>query len=296
MYNQPTGTYSSRNRRRYSNAAATNTFGASTTTASGTRYTVKTLGNPASMGDVEISVVGTTFGSEINKVQQNQNQYSRYTPDAGVSYPAGTTLSIRAVPASGFRFVQWRSNVDGLGGTSGKTSSMNPITVKLTKNVWFEACFDKALSTPTRTIAVDCDKNAGKVVANGLVDGQMTAAQGSTVTLEAVPNQGYKFVEWKGYPVSGNARNPVSFSVNNNYAIRAVFASTGTPDPNTDDPHNEEPGGGGGGGNGGGSPFAPPQVPPSAGTVETIVAYAKKYWWALLIAAYLIFKDRKGGK
>lgn len=205
----------------------------------------------------------------------------------------GNRYRVKASASKGFRFVEFQTNLDGVGGTV-----QNPLEFVLSKDTRIVAVFQKALnvSQPNRTAKVSWDGKMGRVNGNSLVTspevregvGTVSATQGSSVTLTASPLAGYRFVKWHGAPVEGKTSTTVSFPMNSDYSIRAEFAAN---DP--------VPGSGGGGVNIGGggaeNPENPAEEPASVRKDSGVMAFVKKWWWALLIAAFFIYKEREGG-
>ncbi len=269
--NSYSGAYS----RRFSNYTASD----KTSRGTGT-YSLSVVSADPSMGTVGyIELVPISPFSSATQAQQ-------------VSVRGGQASGkhFRAVAKAepGCHFVQWKTNIDGVGNTD-----QNPIEFALTKDTSLVACFAKdfAGSPDNNKVAnVSWDSKMGSVNGDGLVlssearasSGQLAAAQGSTVSLTASPLAGYKFVAWHGAPVEGKTSKTVSFQMNANYAIRAEFASE------------KQSTGGGGTGGGGTDPETPSVVSP-AGTGFGLMSFVKKWWWAILIVAYIVYKDRKGG-
>ena len=240
----------------------------------------------------EVSVLQLTAESPL----QSESAVQQNTPASRGAAASGHTYRATAKAFEGYRFIQWQTNIDGVGNTS-----RNPLEFKLTKDTWLVARFEKLPTSQqqTRTANVSWDGKMGRVSGNGLVlddsgranSGVLSATQGSSVTLTASPLAGYHFVKWHGAPIEGKTSAKITFQMNNNYTIGAEFAAD---EPGT--------GTGGGGGNviggGGGSITDTPQ-PITESTVakkETgVKAFVKKWWWAILIVAYVVYKERKGG-
>jgi len=119
-------------------------------------------------------------------------------------YKFGTEVQLTANPAKGWKFVKWTGDLSG---------SENPtqITVDTTKKV--AAVFEKksyGLNITTQgegSVAKDPDQTE--------YDYQ------TSVSLQADPDTGYKFVKWQGDIASTD--NPVSITVDTTKAIMAVF-------------------------------------------------------------------------
>lgn len=266
--------YSGAYSRRFSNYTASDTYSLSVVSADPSMGTV---------GYIELVPI-----SPFSSATQAQQVSVRGGQASGKHFRAVA----KANP--GCHFVQWKTNIDGVGNTD-----QNPIEFALTKDTSLVACFAKdfAGSPDNNKVAnVSWDSKMGSVNGDGLVlssearasSGQLAAAQGSTVSLTASPLDGYKFVAWHGAPVEGKTSKTVSFQMNANYTIRAEFASEkqSTGGGGT---------GGGGGTSGGGTDPETPSVVSPAGTGFSLMSFVKKWWWAILIVAYIVYKDRKGG-
>ena len=127
-----------------------------------------------------------------------------------------------------------------------------------------------------------------------------TVIPGTTVKLTAEPDAGYHFEGWRGAPVEGVTSQSVNIKVSNNLNVSAVFAPD-TPgehhDLGSDHDHdaekpngylNQPPGGGTG-------VLAFLGVNPMQGE-SNLRAFVRKYWWAILIVAYIAYKEWKGAR
>lgn len=124
------------------------------------------------------------------------------------TYNENTPVTLYAYPDSGYIFKRWT-----VGGDTVSTSS--PYSFTLTGNVTVTPVFARAY-----TITV----NAG---ANGSVTGGGTYEEGSTVTITATADRGYKFSAWN----DSNTSNPRTITVSGNATYTATFeASTGATD------------------------------------------------------------------
>lgn len=116
--------------------------------------------------------------------------------------------------------------------------------------------------------------------------GIATVAEGDTVTLTATANAGYHFVRWNG-PVTGkNTSNPVDVKMTQHCEVIAVFAPD-MPGEHHDlggdhDHDAEKPTG--------------YQHEPQGGIVDQVKPFVKKWWWAILIVAYIAYKEWKGAR
>jgi uncharacterized repeat protein (TIGR02543 family) len=126
------------------------------------------------------------------------------TPDK-TSYASGETVTLQAVPNAGYKFVSWSGDLSG---------TANPTTLMMNSNKSVTASF----VANTYTLSV--------TAANGTVTktpDKTSYTSGETVTLQAVPNAGYKFVGWSG-DLTGTA-NPATLVMNSNKSVTASFAA-----------------------------------------------------------------------
>lgn len=118
------------------------------------------------------------------------------TISGGGTKTAGTTITLTANPATGYEFKQW----------SDKNTS-NPRITTVTGNTTYTAQFTKK----SYTISVSGT--------NGAVTGGGTYEYGTTATLTATPNTGYKFVRWN----DNNTQNPRTITVTGDTTYTAYF-------------------------------------------------------------------------
>jgi hypothetical protein len=129
-------------------------------------------------------------------------------------FSAGTSATIAAVPASGFRFVRWTMN--GV-----LVTINNPHTFPVTMDVELVAVFEALPAAHAITLSGG---------ANGSVVGAGSYVVNTQATVAAVPNTGYQFVNWTTASkeiVSLN--NPHTFTVTGPVALVANFEVI--PDP-----------------------------------------------------------------
>lgn len=273
--------------RRFSNASTTD---GNDNTGASKAFTITRSVNNEAYGTVELLVkvpVGTP-GSETPSVTTS----SRFTIGSA-SYPAGSTVKVTAKPNPGFRFISW-NNGDYPSGMNQASS----FTVELTRSMHFNANFERLPET-MRTVHVNWDPEMGRVNAGTSMNGNdIIVSSGATVNLTATPKAGYHFVKWNGAPVNGKTTPEVSFCVNNDYNITAVFAPDGSTTPTGETTDTPLTGGGSGGGGSQGS--APGVTVATADTADTDLlgkakAFVKKWWWAILIVGYIVYKEKKGG-
>jgi hypothetical protein len=111
---------------------------------------------------------------------------------------------IEATPNAGYRFVQWN---DGI--------THNPRTITVTQDTAFVAEFALII---TYQVTVTANDNT-----MGSVSGAGGYPQDSVVTIGAVPNAGYQFVQWN----DGITTNPRTITVTQDTAFVAEFEAIG---------------------------------------------------------------------
>ena len=160
-----------------------------------------------------ISVVvmsDTTFTAFF---EENDSTQTYYTVTAEVNdtamghvlgageYVEGATVTLVAVPHTGYRFVSWSNN-----------ETTATITFVATSDVTLTATFE---AIPTYTVTVNYDATMGQV--NGIPEGEVL--EGTSVTLTAVPNDGFRFVSWN----TGETTPAITFVVTEDVTYTATF-------------------------------------------------------------------------
>ncbi len=108
------------------------------------------------------------------------------------------TISFRADATNGYRFVRW---------SDGNTE--NPRTLLLTQDTYLTAEFE----TSVCNVNVWCDTTRGFVIGNGAY------SYGTTVTLSAHANEGYRFARWS----DNVTENPRTITLYHDMTLRADF-------------------------------------------------------------------------
>lgn len=133
----------------------------------------------------------------------------------GGTYANRTSVNLTATPNTGYRFVQWQ---DG--------NKDNPRNITVTGNATYIAYFEKLSYTISEAISPS---------EGGTITGDGTYEYGSTPTLTAIPNTGYKFVRWN----DGNTSASRVITVTGDATYTAYFeklkfnVTIEAPDPNT---------------------------------------------------------------
>lgn len=130
------------------------------------------------------------------------------TTSGGGTCAYGDAVTVTAVPASGYQFVNWTQ-----GGTAVSTNSSYSFTV--TGNRSLTANFSQI----TYTVALSSAPAAG-----GTSGGAGTYGSGTTATVTATPATGYRFVNWTQGGTAASANPVYSFPVTANITLVANFA------------------------------------------------------------------------
>ncbi len=125
-------------------------------------------------------------------------------------YKEGQAVTLTAVPNEGWRFVNWTEN-----GSAVSTDAEYSFTASADRSL--TANFEP-IPTTCYTVSASANPTEG-----GTVSGAGEYEQGATVTLSAVPNEGWRFVNWteNGDTVSTNAA--YSFTASADRSLTANF-------------------------------------------------------------------------
>ena len=121
-------------------------------------------------------VVGTFYTVTANA---NDPAMGEITGNDG-QYTAGATATLTAVPAAGYKFVNWTVGEE--------TKTENPLTLTVNSDLTVTANF---AALPQYTITATAND-----AAMGAVTGAGTYYEGEEVTLKAIANTGHEFVDW----------------------------------------------------------------------------------------------------
>ena len=150
---------------------------------------------------VTFTTAGGTTPTFTITVQSNNEAWGTVT--GGGTYNEGTVVNLTAIPADGYRFVQWND-----------ANTENPRSVTVTANATYIATFE---AIPTYTITAMANNPAW-----GTVTGGGTYQEGTEVTLTATANDGYQFVQWNDAVT--DAVRTITVTANANYV--ATFVDT----------------------------------------------------------------------
>ena len=220
----------------YATTASYTTAG-TTTNMSGYQYRCVVTGS----GGVSITSAAATLTVEAYTppttytISADVDPVEAGTVSGGGSYAAGTSVTLTATPNSGYRFVGWVED--------GTTVSTNTSYIfNADKNRSLTALFDRISSgggdsDPTSCITLPSRNTGGELKLSGRY-----AEKGETVTLTAVPDEGYELdtltvTDSKGNEIdlTDQGGNEYNFKMPaGRVTIDVTFRKTGTPLPFAD--------------------------------------------------------------
>jgi len=121
---------------------------------------------------------------------------------SGGEYSSGAQISITATPNEGYRFINWSNG-----------SNSNPISLEINSTITLTANFELI---PTFNITYESVPTEG-----GTVSGIGTYQEESSINLTAVPNDGYRFVDWS----NGSTDETITITLYSDTSITANFES-----------------------------------------------------------------------
>ena len=139
------------------------------------------------------------------------------TPGQGMfPYDLGTTVSLVATPATGYRFVSWTGDVDTI-------ASINAASTTITMNGDYSITANFELIPPVRYSLTVSSSAGGSVTAPG--QGTFSYDTGAVVSLLAAPATGYRFVNWTGNvgTVANVSAASTTATINGDGSITANF-------------------------------------------------------------------------
>ena len=132
----------------------------------------------------------------------------------GGRFNAGQTVTLRATPDAEATFVAWKLN-----NASGEVlSTANPYSFTAEANKTVCAVFQGG-PVPSYNIAVSANPAAG-----GTVSGGGTKQEGSSCTVVATPNSGYRFTGWYENGALVSSQSSYTFTVANARTLEARFS------------------------------------------------------------------------
>lgn len=159
---------------------------------------------------------------DIYRVVSATSNNSDYGSTTGAGqYKAGTLITVTATPNENYRFVNWTNN-----GTEVSTDAEYTFTVY--DDTALVANF--ALITYTVTVSAN-DSSYGTVTGGG------EYARGSNVTINAIPNSGYNFVNWTQGGIQVVTHPEYTFTILSDADFVANFVQTITITTSTSTGH-----------------------------------------------------------
>jgi hypothetical protein len=151
-----------------------------------------------------------TFTAYFSNIQQYTIEVVSANTDMGSvsgggTFNEGAQTVISALPFSGYTFKKWN---DG--------NKENPRTITVTGNATYKAYFQKN-DVESYTLTLICNTEEGSVSGGGVY------AEGSSVTIQAFPKEGFEFDFWN----DGNTDNPRTVTMTSDLTLVAFFKNTG---------------------------------------------------------------------
>nr|QBN22563.1 hypothetical protein [uncultured archaeon] len=135
-------------------------------------------------------------------------------------YKAGTEVTLTAKPAEGYSFHSWGGDASG---------SQNPTTVVMNSDKHVTASFDEIKPKYVTLEMSSSPPKGGSISITEEVRPMGPAAfpKGTEVTVEAFPNEGYRFSHWTGD--AGGTEKVKKITMSRDKQITAVFEEAKTP-------------------------------------------------------------------
>ncbi|ARI76245.1 InlB B-repeat-containing protein [Halobacillus mangrovi] len=125
---------------------------------------------------------------------------------SGNEFKEGSNVQLTAKPQEGWVFKGWSGDISGSSAT---------VTVSMDQDKTIQAIFEKKPEPETYSLSTS-------VIGEGTVNTSRTSAQeGESITVEAVPAKGWKFVKWQGGTSGTNSVTKVT--MDQNKEVTAVF-------------------------------------------------------------------------
>ena len=163
--------------------------------------------NPAEITideETEITAVFSTVEYPLTiNIEGEGDVQERVVQAKTTDYPFGTVVELTAEPDSGWTFVDWEGDLE---------STENPVEITMDEAKTVTATFDRSFLLTTISIP----EEGGTIEPSG-----GTYVRDTSFDVEAIPNEGWRFVEWRG-DFSGTT-NPFNLTMNGNKTIEAHF-------------------------------------------------------------------------
>jgi hypothetical protein len=170
-------------------------------------YTLTAYFSPIPTHTLTVSVNDPTMGTTDGKY-----------PPGTYTIQEGTSVTVTANPNSSYKFSYWMLD--------GTKSSANPITFTIDKDYTLTAYFQAPPPTHKLTVAVN-DATMGTTDSK-YPPGTYDIPEGTTVSVTAIPNSGYKFDHWTLNGTT-STENPITFIMDKDYTLTAYFVQIPPP-------------------------------------------------------------------
>ncbi len=191
-----------------------------------TTYTLLAVNSGGTVSSTAVvTVTGTSTQHTLSLSGSNGSVKVNGTPQSlpySGSFPDGTSVSVEAVPDSGYQFSGWSGALSG---------STNPTSITMNGDKSVTATFSVAGGT---SHSLSVTGSNGSVKVNGTAQSLPYSGSfpdGTSVSVEAVPDSGYQFSGWSG-ALSGST-NPTSITMNGDKSVSASFTVVSNAGPYT---------------------------------------------------------------
>jgi len=133
------------------------------------------------------------------------NKQGQGSVSGGGSYLSGTNVSVTATADSGWYFVRWEGTISG---------SSNPTTIMMDGNKTVMGIFDVNPPPPSYTLNVNKQ-------GQGSISGGGSYPSGTSVTVTAIPEADWHFVQWEGAITASSST--ATTVMDNNKTVTAIF-------------------------------------------------------------------------
>lgn len=159
-------------------------------------------------GDRSLTAV---FAADITRytISTSVDPSGAGTASGGGTFEDGQSVTLTASAADGYEFAAWREN-----GSNVSTSATYTFTASANRAI--TAVFTVI---PSYTVTASIDPSGA-----GTVTGTGTYRRGTSVTVTAVPADGYTFSGWKNGSTTVSTSSSYTFTVTANVALTAAFA------------------------------------------------------------------------
>ena len=146
------------------------------------------------------------------------------TVTGGGLYEVGQTVTVKATPKPGYKFVQWERYARGLDGqwfwSKESTEATYSFTVEsyFTNDTQYRAVFEENTTPEPTKYTVTANAQTG-----GSATGGGTFDDGATATLTATPNSGYYFIGWYEGSNKVTEIESYTFTVTKDVSLTAKF-------------------------------------------------------------------------